>query len=401
MYEAQTYEVILQRMLDRVPDSLDKREGSVIWDTHSPTAIEFQVLYIQLDVIIREMYGDTASREFLIRRCAERGIEPYPASAAVLKGEFTPTTIDVLGKRFNVQELNYVVTEKIADGVYKVQCETAGIVGNQYLGQMTPIEYVAGLETAQLTDVLIPGEDEEDTEDLRKRYFESFNDMAFGGNQKDYQNKVQSINGVGAVKITRVWNSDIHPADMIPNADVQSWYTSALGSLPAAVKTWLTSVYTAALQKKLTVGGTVKLTIINSSYNPASTVLVDTVQATIDPEQNAGDGLGLAPIGHVVHVVSATPVKVNVATKVTFATGYSWDNLSNTIKEQIGVYLLSLRKEWASSDSTVVRIAQIENYIMGITGVIDITGTTINGKEQNLVLDRDDIPILGEVASNG
>ena len=205
---------------------------------------------------------------------------------------------------------------------------------------------------------------------------------------------------MGAVKITRVWNSDIHPADMIPNADVQSWYASALESLPAAVKTWLSSVYTAALQKKLTVGGTVKLTIIDSSYNPASSVLVDTVQTTIDPEQNAGDGLGLAPIGHVAHVVSATPVKVNVATKVTFVTGYSWDNLSNTIKEQIGVYLLSLRKEWASNDSTVVRIAQIENYIMGITGVIDITGTTINGQEQNLVLDRDDIPILGEVTSN-
>ena len=401
MYEAQTYEVILQRMLDRVSDKLDKREGSVIWDTHSPTAIELQVLYIELDVLLKEMFGDTASREYLIRRCAERGVTPYASSAAVLKGEFTPTDIDVLGKRFNLQELNYVVTEKIADGVYKVQCETEGIIGNQYLGQITPIEYVAGLETAQLTEILIPGEDAEDTEDLRTRYYESFNDTAFGGNLKDYQNKVQSISGVGAVKVTRVWNSDLKPAEMIPGSTVTAWYNSVISGLSADVKSWLTTVYQAALQKKLTVGGTVKLTILDSTYGAASGTLIDAVQTTMDPEQNSGEGVGLAPIGHVVHVVSATPVKVNVKTSITFAAGYSWDNLTSTIKEQVEAYLLSLRKEWASSDSTVVRIAQIENHIMSITGVVDITGTKINNKEENLTLGADDIPVLGEVGSNG
>ena len=90
MYENTTYEVILQRMLDRVPDKFDKREGSVIWDTHSPTAIELQILYLELDVILKEAYGDSASREFLILRCKERGIYPHEATKAVLKGVFTP-----------------------------------------------------------------------------------------------------------------------------------------------------------------------------------------------------------------------------------------------------------------------------------------------------------------------
>lgn len=40
MYETITYEVIRDRMLARVPEKFDRREGSVIWDTHSPTAIE-------------------------------------------------------------------------------------------------------------------------------------------------------------------------------------------------------------------------------------------------------------------------------------------------------------------------------------------------------------------------
>ena len=154
MFENQTYESILQRMLDRVSDSLDKREGSVIWDTHSPTALEFQNLYLELENMLQEAYGDTASREFLIRRAKERGITPYSATNAILKGEFTPKDIDVLGKRFNLQELNYVVTEKIADGTYRVECETEGAVGNQYLGSVIPIEYIDGLETADASGIL-------------------------------------------------------------------------------------------------------------------------------------------------------------------------------------------------------------------------------------------------------
>ena len=54
MYENVTYEMIQDRMLSRVPDKFDKREGSVIWDTHSPTAIELRILYIELDAILRE-----------------------------------------------------------------------------------------------------------------------------------------------------------------------------------------------------------------------------------------------------------------------------------------------------------------------------------------------------------
>ena len=398
MYESATYEVILQRMLDRVSNKLDKRPGAVIWDTHSPTAIEFQVLYIELDQIYKETFGDTASREFLIKRAKERGLSPYPASCAVLRGEFTPSTIDVLGKRFNRDKLNFVVTAKISDGVYQVTCETAGEVGNQYLGSLIPIDYVDGLETATLTEVLIPGEDEEGTEEFRTRYYTSFNDLAFGGNLTDYKNKVKALSGVGDVKVTRVWNADIRPADMIPSNAVQEWYTTYIrGVTDPEVRQWLTTVFMAALEKKLTVGGTVKLTIIASDYGVATDTLVDAVQTAIDPEQNAGEGLGLAPIGHVVNVVSVDAVDINITTHITFGNDYSWDTLENPVKNAIAAYLLTLRQNWADEDNTIVRIAQIENHIMGIPGIIDITGTTINGAEENLTLGRDEIPVLGTV----
>ncbi|WP_300571621.1 baseplate J/gp47 family protein [uncultured Acetatifactor sp.] len=398
MYEDTTYEAILQRMLARVPDRFDKREGSVIWDTHSPTAIELQILYIELDSVLREAYGDTASREFLILRCRERGIHPREATKAVLKGVFVPGSIDVAGQRFNIGDMNYVVRGKIADGEYQVECETAGKAGNQFFGAMIPMEYIKGLQSAELTGILIPGEDEEGTEELRQRYFSSFRENAFGGNRADYLEKTNAIPGVGRTKVTRVWNSDVSPADMIPKEGVETWYDGIKGTLSGDVRHWLDSVFQAAKQKKLTIGGTVLLTIIDSEFGPASETLVEAVQAAIDPEVNAGEGFGLAPIGHVVRVESAAARTVDIRTDITFEPGYGWGSLQAPIEDAIAAYLLELRKGWAEASSLVVRISQIDNRILNVPGIIDVQETLVNGARGNLELGEYEIPVLGGVS---
>ena len=49
-------------------------------------------------------------------------------------------------------------------------------------------------------------EDEEDDETLRARLLEQTTEKAFAGNVIDYKNKTKEINGVGAVKVTPIWN---------------------------------------------------------------------------------------------------------------------------------------------------------------------------------------------------
>lgn len=392
MYDV-TYNEILERMLARVSDKFDKREGAVIFDTHSPTAIELELLYVELNTILAEAYGDSASREYLVKRCKERGITPYEATYAVLKGEFTPTNIDVTGQRFNIGSINFVVLEKIADGEYQVQCETAGIVGNQQLGTMIPIEYIEGLETAELTEILIPGEDEEDTEDLRTRYFDSFNEKAFGGNARDYLEKTNAIPGVGSTKVTRVWNNDLNPNEMIPSESVKSWYESIKTTLSGEPAEWLDTVFNAAAEKKLTTGGTILLTILNSDFDVASDTLIKTVQQTIDPDEYAGEGYGLAPIGHIVKVKSAEKIEVTVKTNITFDVGYGWSNLQTSIDEAISNYLFELRKSWADNPYLVVRISQIETRLLNIKGIVDIANTKLNGASENLTLGKYEVPM--------
>jgi uncharacterized phage protein gp47/JayE len=354
MYENITYESILQRMLDRVPNNMDKREGSIIYDALAPAAVELQLMYIELDIIMNESFADTASREYLIKRAKERGITPEPATNAILKGVFTPTNIDVLGKRFSCDELNYVAIEKITDGEYKMQCETVGVDGNANFGQLIPIDHIAGLETAELSEILIPGEDEEDTEVLRKRYFDSFELQAFGGNIADYKQKTKFIEGVGGVKVVPVWNG----------------------------------------------GGTVKLTIIDSTFGVPTDELIKSVQNTIDPIGHSGEGVGLAPIGHVVSVFGVNDKVMDIVTNITYRSGWNWDSAKSYILNAIDLYFKDLAKVWEDNENLIVRISQLESRILACEGVLDVSGTTLNGSASNISLGVNEIPTRGTVNGN-
>ena len=400
MYGNMTDDFLRERMLGRIAERMDTRPSSLIYDAHAAAAMELAVLYVELDYLIKNSYGDTAARESLILLCKDRGIVPEPATCAVLKGEFTPVGVDVSGKRFNIGDVNYTVLERIEPGKYKVQCETEGVVGNRHLGQMIPMEYTAGLKTAELTGVLIPGKDEEDTETLRQRYFASFSGQSFGGNCADYLEKVRSLNGVGEAKVTRVWNGNIRPADLIPSNSVKEWYESVIGNAPEEAAAWLSAVYTAAAEKKLTAGGTVLVTIVDSDdFGEASGGLIDYVQTILDPVQNAGEGQGTAPIGHVVNVKSASAVRVWVASQIVFRENFGWSNLREVMERAVEDYFLELRKQWADNDSLVVRISQIESRLLAVDGVVDVTETKLNGRAENLTLGKDEIPVLGGVSA--
>lgn len=350
MYENVTFETILQQMLDRVPNTVDKREGSIIYNALAPAAVELQSVYIELDTILNESFADTQSRTYLIKRAAERGISPKAATKSVLKGVFN---IDIpIGSRFSLEELNYLVAGKITTGEFRVECETAGSIGNSYIGQLIPINYIAGLTSAELTEILIPGEDEEDTEAIRQRYFDSLEAQAFGGNVADYKQKTKTLPGVGGVKVYPVWNG----------------------------------------------GGTVKLVIMDSTYGVPSPTLIGEVQTAVDPVVNAGEGIGFAPIGHVVTVEGVTATTVNLSTTITYQEGWTWLDIEPYVNEAIDNYFLELAEIWDIESALIVRISQIETRLLNLTGIIDIADTTINSVASNLTLDPNSVPVRGVIS---
>jgi len=359
MGENVTYSAILRSMLDKVPRELDKREGSVIYDALAPAAMEIARAYGRINMYADECYADTASREFLTRRAAERGLTPYSAVCAIRLGEFNADADVPIGARFSLNGLYYAVIERAADGTYRLRCETAGAIGNRDSGALIPVDYINGLTAARLTDVIIPGEDEESTEHFRARYFESYDIKAFGGNVRDYTDKIMSAAGVGGVKIYPAWNG----------------------------------------------GGTVKAVIIGGDYRPPSAALVGAVQEMIDPPPH-GSGLGLTPIGHVVTVSGVVATTVNVSLRITYRNGWNWAAVAPSATAAVNAYFAEMAAEWDGvdwrndqSDSLVVRTLRIESRILDtVQGIIDVRDTRLNGAAQNLVLHADAIPVLGVIS---
>ena len=64
MYEHMTFEKLLKDMLDRVPSTLDKREGSVLYNALAPSAVELQNAYIEMDNILDMVFVDTTEGVF-------------------------------------------------------------------------------------------------------------------------------------------------------------------------------------------------------------------------------------------------------------------------------------------------------------------------------------------------
>jgi uncharacterized phage protein gp47/JayE len=364
MYEDQTENIIEKRMLGRMPASIDKREGSIAFDATKPAAIEFMLLYSIIDYFIKNTFGDTADREYLIERAKERGLSPYEATNAVVAIQSTPDDcILPVGSRYSVDDLNYIITERIDQtNQYKAKCETSGTVGNKTSGDAIPITYVAGLQHAEIISVIQPGEDEEETEAFRQRYLKSFKTQAYGGNIADYQEKVSAIDGVGGVKVYPIWDG----------------------------------------------GGTVKVVFSTSENKVPSSEFVSEVQEALDPVPYSQQGVGIAPIGHRVTVEGAGESAVNIGLNITFSGTNTFDSCKSDIQEIIQAYFDELNAKWQDTEvvstsqyennGIIVRISQIESRLLSRSYVSDISHTTLNGNEENAELASTDLATIGTIS---
>lgn len=335
MYGSVTYEDILKKMLDRVPAEIDKREGSIVYTALAPAAAELEIMCIQADWILDQMFSDTAVREYLTKRCSEWGIVPYPPTKAQRKGEFN---MDVaLGSRFSLGTQNYAAVEKIADGVYRMECETAGSEGNKNHGTMVPVSYIAGLTKAELTAVLVEGMDEEDTEALRERFLAKVQKPSTSGNKYDYYNWAMECAGVGAAKV-------------FPLADGP---------------------------------GTVKVVIADRTMKAASRELIRLVEEHTEE---------LRPVGADVTIASGMERAVNVSAKVRISNGANLGTIQNEFYEQLKRYLRS-----SAFDLSYISQARIGSLLLGTPGIADYDGLQINGSEENIKLGPEEIAVAGDV----
>lgn len=358
-FETKTYEELLQEKLDTIPEKYDKRESSVLYNALAPNTLEISTMYLFLQWALDNVFGDTAEREYLERIALfTKGLIPQKATKAVCLLE-TDAPVEA-GSRFTADTATFVVTEEMESRntyyQYRAECTEEGAGGNNHTGTAIPVEYIQGLTHCQLSEILIPGEDEEDTEVFRQRWLDSFNNTAFGGNISDYKKKINEISGVGDCKVYRATN---------PAGGQEGGYVSAI--------------------------------IINSEYESPSQTLIHTVQQTIDPTGD-GSGNGLAPVGHKVTVSGVETVVTDVEMAVSCTGAITFDDIKSRIESALQGYFKGLSKDWADQKQITLYSRQAQAAVItAVKEIEDITTFRMNGEESNIILLPNQIPKLGGV----
>lgn len=348
MFELNTYDVLMEQMLEDEPDGINTQEGTLIYNACAKMGLKLEEVYIALEYLHRNTSFATMDDEHIIEYAGESGIERKSATQAVLLGKFHQN-IEV-GSRFTLNDLNYIVIERMEDYSCKVQCETAGKEGNAYLGELSPITYIADWKGGQLTKILIPAEDEESIAAVKEKLRRSFRSKSFSGNRAAYQEMFDDFAGIGGCKIRRKRKDDIF----------------------------------------------IRITVIDSEFHVPSPEFIQTIQNEVDPEEDHGNGVGLAPIDHYVLVEAVEAFRVDITAHIEFGQGYAKEDLLSYIEKAVDEYFLSLAQKWEDEKILTVRAFEVIVYLSKIEGIVDATSVMVNGME-SIALEENQIPVRGEI----
>jgi len=345
----ETEEKILARMLARIPDDIDKSEGSYIWDALSPAALELAQAYIDLGLAYRQTFAGDATGDSLDKRAAEISINRIPASPAIGTVKFTGAEESIIPAGSVVATENgveyetddEVVIDDTGTATVRVTAVEAGTGGNVPANTITVISTpIPGVASVTNPEPSYGGEDEEADEDFRKRYFDEISNKATDGNIAQYQKWAREYPGIGRAKVFPLWNGD----------------------------------------------NTVKVSILDAENRVASAGLITDFQEHMDPGSE-GLGNGVAPIGSKVTVTTATAVNINVSADLVLAAGYDDEN---EVYEALTAYF----SELAFVKSTVTYIG-VGATILNVPAIDQVQNLLINGGVTDIALTSEQIPLLG------
>ena len=356
----QTFEAILQRMLNALPADLDKSEGSFIYDALAPVAAELAQAVMWAQEVLRRGFAQTTFGEYLDLRAAEHGVYRRPAVKATGQVVFTGTPGTIIPAGTQVSTVGneaapavfFVTIEDVTigpDGTVTANIEAVevGASGNVAAGAISllaqPLHGVSSVNNPMPTS---GGLDEESDESLLERLLLQVQYPPGTGNKYDYERWAKEVPGVGEAKCIPLWNGP----------------------------------------------GTVKVIITDSNGAPAGAELIQQVQEYIAP--TSGQGEGKAPIGASVTVEAPGVVTVDINVTLFYQPGYDPVAVKANLETALASYINGL------GIGETVRYAAIGKIIFETKGVSDYSGLLINGGTGNIVVPENGKAVLGMVTYN-
>lgn len=370
MFEDYTAEALLEDVLQKAPDGIDTRKGSIFYDAVSGIIEQIAKMYTDLDQVFNYVFISTTSGEYLDQKASEYGITRNLATAAKYYLVYEGTTPDVGARFFHNDTGLYFTVEELEtdDGtVLLLVAEETGTDSNSIVeGDLAvPVNTINGLTSSTFGAVYEYGTDDETDDSLRARMQEKIAGPAENGNKQHYKTWCESVTGVGVARIFPLWTG--------PN--------------------------------------TVKGVLIDTEGKPCTDAIVAEVQDYIDPADKGmtvtidektytvGDGLGngVANIGAHFTAVSANALAISVTFNAELASGYTASSVVSEATEAIEQYIQDLVLNAADDETIIVRISAIGALLSDLDSLVDYSDLKLNGGTDNITPDDDDVPVLSEV----
>ncbi len=366
LYDDRTYENLMAEMKSDVSDDIDKQDGSFVDLALGKQATRLEEAYENLEYVYDNMFCDTQDREHLIESGAEAGLPIDEGSPAVVLATVNceldeGTILTAMDSEYNYEvtefygRIDHETVDDEGDEVtlsyyqYKLTAEDPGVEPGSYRGDIEPVEFTDDFEEGWIVSLVTAGTDEEDTEDYRERRMRWFQTKPCGGNRAYYKEALHELDNVGGVKMER--------------RQAGSSY--------------------------------IEIYVLDADYDPASSAVLAALKAAVDPTAYTGEGYGLAPIGHQVNMNAATAVTVNIAATID-TDSIPYADIKDAVEAACADYLKDLRKVWEDESSLTVRISGLEQKLLGVEGVDDVS-VTLNGSASNISLTTYQVPVLGTV----
>lgn len=357
-------EEIHARMMDMLPDDIDKTEAGFPWDFTRPTAmIAAELLQFYLPEVIKLMFPQWSTGQYLDYLAAMAQTERKPANyaTAVLKIIGEPGVTIGQGEVFatesenGVPSIEFATLESVEIGSagkveVTVQALTPGVDSNVNPGTIVLMsEPIKGITSVTNPKRASGGTAEESDDELRERILEANAqmDVSYVGNNADYKRWAEEVPGIGTAIVVPEWNGP----------------------------------------------ETVKIVCLDANGEAANQTLLTAVYNHIMAPDSPLDRL--APPNTILTVAAPELVNITYSFTPTLKSGYELDTVVEDFKQKLESYYKT-----TAADGEVKYI-QVHALLASVTGIDDFENLLMNGDTANIPIDADQYPYTEDIETGG